>query len=486
VSPLVSQPAAPTALRLVTLGPITLPTLKGDIVETVGDQLDAVGSGIVAGERRPRPLPLTIPVRGERLTDTDRRDAGLRLRRQVRALMENSPARLQGLYLAWSVDSEQNGWLLIGGGDLKYAMGGVVFGDFELSLTDCYRVANVRTHRAARRIVRLDRRLATVARDYLGTLFSTDFGAVSATARHYLGVAPTDVRTGSTGAPPTVATVTARDGSLAYVDGLVDGEVVDFEQAEGDMTKSIVRVYDDHGTPSSEGSWEPVFGPDQPVAGTLVLDNAVCRCVLDLANGWLDAQSWTGAAWSSDATVAHPSGASGFAARLVEWTTELAVVRVTSLLAAGVRGEMYVSLQRGWSGPRVELYARNAAGSALATVNVYAKTAGTATWQRSSAGPTSIVAGTSVGTFAGISPWTALLGPGTDRGVALAVLQSGLNVRGAVALAGRSGLAFESAMSYASVGIALGPRASVVADATAFGGQHLTDSQQVPELVART
>lgn len=470
----------------VTLGPLTLPTLKGDVVETVGEQLDAVGAGVVPGDRRPRPLPLTIPIRGDRLTDADRRDAGLRLRRQVRALMENSPARLQGLYLAWSVDSEQNGWLLVGGGDLRYAMGGVVFGDFELALTDCYRVANTRTHRGARRIIRLDRRVATVARDYQGTLFSTDFAAISATARHYLGVAPTDVRTGSTGAPPTVATVTARDGALAYIDAATDGDVIDFEQAEGDMAKAIVRVYDDHGTPGTETAWEPVFGPDQPVAGTLVLDNAICRCVLDVTNGRFDAQSWTGSAWSTDATVTHPAGATGFAVRLVEWTTERTVLRITSLLAAGVRGEMYVSLQRGWAGPRAELYARNAAGTALATINVYAKTAGTTTWQRSNAGPTTIVPGTSIGTYAGISPWTVLLGPGTDRGVALAVLQTALNLRGAPALSSRNGLAFESATSYASVGLSLGTRASAVADATAYGALHLTDSQQVPELVART
>jgi hypothetical protein len=134
----------------------------------------------------------------------------------------------------------------------------------------------------------------------------------------------------------------------------------------------------------------------------------------------------------------------------------------------------------------VELYARNAAGSALATVNVYAKSTATATWQRSNAGPTNIVAGTSVGTFAGISPWVALLGPGTDRGVSLAVLQTAMNMRGAPSLSSRNGLAMESATSYASVGLSLGARASAVADATAFGALHLTDCQQVPELVART
>jgi hypothetical protein len=468
---------------LVAVGPILLPTLKGDITEVVGEQLETVGAGVVPGERRPRAFALTIPVHADRLA-ANRWESGRTMRRQVRALMENASARLQGLYLAWSADPEQNGWLLIGGGDLKYAEGGITFSNFELALTDCYRVANMRTHRSARRLVRLDRRLASVARDYLGTLFSADFLAVTATARHYLGVGPTDVRVGSTGAPATVATITTRDGNLAYVEGLADNEIVDFEHAEGDLHKATVRVYDDRGVPGTETSWEAVYGPDQPVTGSLVMDNALSRVSLDLATGRLDIANWSGTAYVVNATAAHPSGASAFTARVMEWTTERAVLRVTSLLAAGVRGELYVTLQRGWTGPRLELYGRNAAGTATVSLNLYAKTSGDATWQRSNAGPTGIVVATSIGTFAGIEPWVALVGPGTDLGVSLAVLQAAVNLRGA-SLSGREGLAFESTTPYVSVAVAVGLRASAATDADVFGGQHLTDAQQIPELVAR-
>lgn len=468
---------------MVTLGPISLPTLKGTVSETVGDQLETVGAGVVPGERRPRTLPLTFPVHADKAA-TNRWDTGMRMRRQIRALMENPAARLQGLYLNWSADTEQNCWLLVGGGDLKYAQGGVTFADFELALTDCYRVANVRTHRPARRIIRLDRRVATVARDYLGTLFSTDFSAVTATARHYLGVAPTDVRVGSTGAPPTVATISTKDGNLSYIDALADGEIVDFEQAEGDMLKAIVKVYDDHGAPGTEASWEPVYGPDQPLTGVPVMDNGACRVSMSMSTGQLDVANWTGSAWVVNATAAHPSGATGFAARVIEWTTERAVVRITSLLAAGVRGELYVSLQRGWTGPRLEIYGRNAAGNATVSLNVYSKSTGDSTRTRSDAGPSAIVSGTSIGTFAGIEPWVALIGPGTDLGVSLAVMQTAVNLRGAI-LSSREGLAFESATPYVSVAMAIGPRATAATDADVFGGQVLTDCQQVPELVAR-
>jgi hypothetical protein len=468
---------------LVALGPILLPTLKGDLVETVGEQLETVGAGVVPGERRPRPLPLTIPVHAD-VVAANRFETGARMRRQVRALMENSPARLQGLYLAFAPDPEQNGWLLIGGGDLKYAEGGISFSNYELSLTDVYRVANMRTHRSARRLFRLDRRLATVARDYHGTLFSTNFSAVTALTIHYLGVGVTDVRVGTTSGPPTLATRSTKDGPLSYVEALTDAEVVDYEHAEDDLYKAIVRIYDDHGAPGTESLWGPVYGPDQPLTGTPVMDNAICRAIPNLATGRIDVQSWSGTAWVLNETVEHPAGAAGFAARVLEWTTERGVIRITSALTGNARGELYITLQRGWTGPRFELYVRNAGGTGTASLNVYVASIGEATWQRSNAGPTGITATASIGTFAAISPWVALVGPGADLGVALAVVQEAVNLRGAI-LSGREGLAFESSTPYVSVGTAVGPRASAAFDADTFGRQHMIDAQQIPELVAR-
>lgn len=473
----------PDIQRRVSLGPITLPTLMGDLKETLGDQLETVGAGVVAGERRPRAFPLTIPIHGDPGDGAARFDMGNALRRQVRALIENSDARLQGLYLAFSPDPELNGWLLVGGGELTYGPGGISLADYRLELSDCYKVANLRTHRPARRLTATDRRLATTPRDTLGLLYSADFAASSATTRHYLGVGITDAVSAVTRAPVTVATVTTRDGALSYRDSSVDGDIVDFEQAETDMAKAIVRAYDQHDS-ADEEDWEAVYGPDQPLVGMLLLDNAVCRVAPDTTTGRIDVQAWTGSAWVTDATIAHISGATGFRARLVAWTTERAVLCITSTLSSGVRGEMYVTLQRGWSGPRVEQYAVNAAGSATAHINVYAKSSGDATYQRSTGSATAIVSGTSIGTFSGLAPWVALVGPGTDRGVSLAVLQAAVNLRGAI-LSGREGLTFESATSYASVTVGLGARATAAADAAALGALNLTDAQAIPELVGR-
>ena len=197
--PIILDSAAPvaTSSRRVALGPLALPTLMGELKETLGDQLETVGAGVAPGERRPRPFPLSIPIHGAVTDGVDRFAMGNRLRRQIRALMENSQARLEGLYLAFSPDPELNGWLLIGGGDLAYAQGGISLADYKLELTDCYKVANLRTHRPARRVVAIDRRLATTQLDYLGTLYSTGFAAKSAVARHYLPVGVSDPTAGA-------------------------------------------------------------------------------------------------------------------------------------------------------------------------------------------------------------------------------------------------------------------------------------------------
>ncbi len=483
----VSQPAAPTTTRLVMLGPVTLPTLKGEVTEVLGDQLETVGAGVVPGERRPRPLTLRIPIHGDAL-DADRRTAGLRLRRQLRALMENTPARLQGLYLNWSVDPEQNGWLLVGGGDLKYAAGGIVFGDFEVELSDCYRVASQRTHRPARRLVTVDRRLVETARDIQGTVFSTDFASQIAVAWHFLGVGVSDPVASSTRWPVSTGGVSTKDSAsdLQYVAGRPDGEVISYEQAEVDLNRAVVRLYDNHGT-AVEADWEPVFGPDQPLSGVPILENAVCRVVLDAATGLIDIYTWATSVWVLNATVSSAGYGSSYIyrVRVVEWTTERAVLAVTSVSATGTpRFDMFIALQRGWTGPRIENYAANQAGSSqAAAIGVYTKSAGDATIQRSTGGATAIASGTSIGAFTGLQPWAVLLGPGTDLAVHLAVVQEAVNLRGSV-LSSREGVLLE-ANNYVSVTLGIGARASAVADATSLGQRNLIDARAVPECVAR-
>ena len=476
---------------LVTLGPLALPTLKGDVVETIGDQLEAVGAGVVAGERRPRPFPLTIPVRGDVRTDASRWAAGMRLRRQLRALIENPLARLQGLYLNWSVDPEQNCWLLVGGGDLKYAMGGVVFGDFEVELTDCYRVANVRTHRPARRVAAADRRLITTPRDFLGTSFATTFASTAATPRAYMAANATDLVAGSTRFPINTTSVTAADGSVPQIDPATDGEIVDFEQAEGDMNRADVKVWDRQGAGATEASWERVYGPDQPltVGDVPVIENGVCRATWDATNKRWDVYSWISGAWALDATVVAGAVVGTLnltlvRATVVEWTPERTVVMVTGVQSPEIiRVKVYVTLQRGWSGPRFEIYGWDVDSTANVALWTYSKSTGDSTFQKSTGGAVAITSGGSLGTFSGLAPHASVVGPGTDRAIWWAVVNDDLSLLGAV-LSSREGVSAQR-IGYVSIALGLGPRASAATDATQHGKNMMYDTQTIPELVAR-
>ncbi|MEJ7784754.1 MAG: hypothetical protein WKF96_08125, partial [Solirubrobacteraceae bacterium] len=232
-------------------------------------------------------------------------------------------------------------------------------------------------------------------------------------------------------------------------------------------------------------NWEQVFGADQPLtAGDIpIMENALCRCVFEPATGRFDVQAWTGSAWVMDATVA-PLGAvfSTWGAAVVEWTPERGVLILTARADSGTRAQMFVTLQRGWSGPRVDYYLASVSGTRLADVAVYARSAGDATLQRSS-GTVAIVTGASLGTFAALAPWALLLGPGTDRAIHLAVLQAGLELIGST-FNSREGV-IARADSYVSLWVGLGDRATGAADAAAHGERGLYDCRSVPELVGR-
>src|SRR5437660_1049953 len=110
--------AVPTASILdLRLGRLYLPTLFNEVQEAVGDAL---------ARRRPRQFSLTIPIHSG-YGDPTPYTTGLRMRRQMRAMMENSTYRLQGIYFSLQFDSELNGWTVAGSGQIKYAQGGVTF-----------------------------------------------------------------------------------------------------------------------------------------------------------------------------------------------------------------------------------------------------------------------------------------------------------------------------------------------------------------------
>lgn len=228
------------------LGRLYLPTVLDGIKETVGDQLEAVGAISLAGERAPKVLPLTLPVYGES-TDSDRQEAGLRLRRQLRSLLRNPKARLEGLYFDWSVDPDLNAWLLVGRGEIVDGDGGITMADFKAELSDVALAGAPRTHRPGRRLEARDRRLATTPRDYRGTVFSTDFAAQTAQTRHYLPVGASDIVGAADRVVIPDAGYSGAEGFVPGVIGATPGESLTFEQAETDRHKGDVVILDRRG-----------------------------------------------------------------------------------------------------------------------------------------------------------------------------------------------------------------------------------------------
>lgn len=217
----------------VSLGRLTVPTVLDDLKEQFGDGLDAVGGTLVAPDAKPRPLTLTVPVAGAP-GRTDWYEAGLRIRRQVRGLLENPAARMQGLYFRWDIDPESNGWLLVGGGDLEEGNGGVTFADWKLTLTDCYRVGSLRTHRPARRAALYDRRSANVAKDTLRRVYGAVFPSLAPLPLIYLPVGADDV-TGYGGRRPTLGYNSALLDPSTMAPVVTDaqaGEVFSYERPE--------------------------------------------------------------------------------------------------------------------------------------------------------------------------------------------------------------------------------------------------------------
>lgn len=362
------------------LGRIDFPTIEEGFKEAVGDALEAVGAGLVAGERKPRPFDLALPVRPSSAEPNPYVEAE-RMRRQVRSLMENAAARLSGLYIKVAFDPEQNGWLLVGGGDLEYAEGGLAFSDYKLSFSDSYVVGRRRTHRPARRIMATDRRLITTPRDIERLVYSSAFAGTPAVARVALPHGATDARARNiVSASITQTLPTADGGSAILANNLSNGDVVSFEQPESAEGLGDVTILDRRGNkapaevmatkePQATFGWEEVYGPDYPLSeGDIpTLQNGLCRLryvtqgtALCIAIDQFEAGAWVER--SRVVPYADNYAESLVFAQVKEWTPDRAVVFFRAKTPSS-NIDVYMILQRGWTGPRFEAYCRPTAGS---------------------------------------------------------------------------------------------------------------------------
>lgn len=418
--------------------------------EQVGESVTRVGAMPVPGQRSGLAMSADLagfPAVGGVAADRQR------VRRQLRSLLNNLPARLQGYPVAWSEDPEMDGWYVPGKATFDIAGPGALAASFwrftgvELAL-----VGRARTHRRGVLAYLRDRRNGTNPRDVLARVYSTDFSGVSPTALTWLPSNVSDIVLSTGGTVKLTSALSGYGGaSLQAIVGLVDLGVATFEQAAADRNAGDVVVLDRRGTITAPGSgpdaaWEEVYGPDYPFsAGDVpVIENSLCRVRYSSLNTpGFALDRWSGSAWveAGKVLIERIGVTTGFldtlvSATVIEWAPDRAVLKVVMRLAAdsSSRDEVYLTLQRGWTGPRVEVYpaklsAGGTAGSGVWIFRVSAP-AGTDTAEKYDAalqtqsGVPSFTAGTAVGaaTFTG-EPWISMRRSG-ETAINMTVQQS--------------------------------------------------------------
>jgi hypothetical protein len=366
----------------VRLGPLSFVTPADNVGEAVGDGLDVVGAALTGSERKPRPLKLKVPVRGYHLA-VEPKEAGLRLRRNVRQAFDNARLRLEGFYFVWDADPDLDGWLLVGGGELEESDPGISFGEYAFTMADVYIVGRPGTHRPGRRAAIMDLRTGEAPRDSRRLLYSTDFAAqalpteplvlpgdsVDLVSSGNRPVASTSLGPERAGARHLWRTASASDAEiLSYrpddvllpertryldLDDLGAVRVWDLQEAATYPPNPAGYTTERDTNPDIYWGWERVLGnvltPDHPLA----VENGACRLI------WLGPAATQGLAieyW--DSTVEHfirigrvLHSLNVREQRVVEVTQERAVIE----WRAGRYG-MRAVLQRGWWGPRLESY----------------------------------------------------------------------------------------------------------------------------------
>lgn len=394
-------PAEPTAYD-AWLGPLRFITIFDDVAESLGEGLEAVGAALTAAERRPRPVKLSIPVRGA-VSEADCYQAGLRLRRQVRQLMENTAWRSHGLFFWFGPDPDLQGWMLVGAGEITGDDRGITFADWKLELTDCYLVGRPGQVRPGRRLELRDLRLSTAARDTRGGVYSTDFASQALPANP--GVLPGDTqrltgygRRPLDSASTTGPTVQAR--KLWRTAPLMHAETVHYLAARGEDTAlrdldapGELRVWDiTSGIPAASSytaaagsdpaaryGWERVLGQPLDPSRLLAIDNGWVRVLPEASTRRLRLERL-----DETSGIYRVLGRLGLDEPIID-TAVLHHTRERVVVAYRTANREYrVILQRGWHGPRLEAYydatAAGAASLLLIPDRGYTTPAQTPSW----------------------------------------------------------------------------------------------------------
>ena len=227
------------------LGRLNFLSIYDDVQHSLGDAMETAGRVPILGEPRPNPITVSFPVypgAGESETESQR------LRRQVLGLLSNKAAR-SFLWFGFDEDHEIDAWLAVGGATLDEVDGGTTFSRWKLTLSDSFVVGRPAHFRGARRCTTTELRLITSARDYLQTIYSTDFAVLGGgSVFHYLPANVRDV-VGVGRVPVQAYPVPTLGGTIYVVNSTPDQGILSYEQDPAYRhTLADVIIYDRRGS----------------------------------------------------------------------------------------------------------------------------------------------------------------------------------------------------------------------------------------------
>lgn len=219
--------------------------------EPIGDPVANLGGAVVPAQRTAPQVQATV-VTWAADGQTDTVAARLVLRRQLRALLNNTPLKLQGfLYVQYSDDPEQNGWYAPDQGTLQDLSGtsGLATGLWQISQQNWSLIGHRRTHREGRQIWMKDLRTGLYQRDFLGWIYSTDFSGLPLLELTVLPSGATSIQSSFSVTTVTTSVLpTGRDGGACLIaQGIGDLSVLSYERPEASLNLSDVIVYDRRG-----------------------------------------------------------------------------------------------------------------------------------------------------------------------------------------------------------------------------------------------
>jgi hypothetical protein len=350
----------------VSLGGVSFPTYDNEFTETVGSDYELVGAAVMPGP--PRPLgfyDMSIRIHS---VGSDPASQGDTIRNAIRSILQNNALRAAGLAFSSAFDSSLNGYLVIGTADIAYSDGGPGFSDYVLKLSAAAHIGSPESLLSVHRVTLEDRRLATVPVDHLRRAHSpgTD-SKKKPLAVHYLPPGARDIVGQVKPELPETKTYRTIFGDAVAVEDRQHGEILTFDHAWEDRYKGDVRIFDRMGDKDPEFDragdldpklygWAQGFGPTFILSpgDVPVMDNGVCRV------RYTDGSSWQIDALKGDSyTLDSQSFSLGYSrllgATIAEYTRERGVLRVVLAGAKG-RANVFITLQRGWKGPAIDVY----------------------------------------------------------------------------------------------------------------------------------